>query len=58
MPQRYWLYSVHWQRYVGVALCLLPAGSGVFALVQGPLLFLAVVVVVVLTDLGILRCWG
>ena len=25
---------------------------------QGPLLFLAVIVVAVLTDLGILRCWG
>ena len=56
--RRCWLYSAHRQWCVVAAPCWLPAGSGVSVPVRGPLLFLAVVVVVVPTDLRILRCWG
>ena len=56
--QRCWLRSAHRQQYVGAALYSLPAGSGVSGSVRGPLLFLAVGVVVVLAELGILCCSG
>ena len=58
VPRRYWLSYAHRQRCFAVALCLLPAGSGVFALVQGMLPFLAVAVVVEPVGPGILCCWG
>ena len=54
--QRCWLYSAHRQRCIRGALCLPPADCEGSEPVRGPLLFPAVVVVVVLADLGILRC--
>ena len=56
VPERCRLYSVHRQRYVGAALCLLPASCGVFGLVPGLLLSHVAAVGVELAGLEIPRC--
>ena len=55
---RCWLYSAHWQRCVVAVLCSLPADFEASEPVQGPLLFLTIIVVAVLARPGIPRCWG